>query len=436
MVGHTIRVIGQASKRGIIPRLPVPDRLLSDARTWISTEAGQAVRAIRCRPTATGETELLVDLHPVAPTASVTADAMGRVVASADTAAAGPGYHTFVARLLERLGAELEIAWLADADVATPGDVVAVPAHPGGQPLAERAVVERAHLALLSGTLAQARELRGRGAIGLHLATPPGTRYASEGAIITPLGPRDDAWLERATGDVRVATDIRPWWADATDARYLLNRALCIMWTDIRWRSPADDEERAAFDEVLQLLRRAVPKDPSLPYPWREWHELITLRGIDDPIEPRVRARAEREEPGRTPVGYRRRPVTVVQEGWRLEVPGAFAERRTGDEWWGGDRGRSVTLAGVATRTSDGPMPPGAFLATVAGDLGEGALVHRDGPLEGRARIGTDASSGIEVAVLEGYSAVPGRGAAIRIAFQDASDWRWAVDLWRSLRPA
>jgi hypothetical protein len=48
----------------------------------------------------------------------------------------------------------------------------------------------------------------------------------------------------------------------------------------------------------------------------------------------------------------------------------------------------------------------------------------------------TDATSGLEVAVLEGFSATPGRGAAIRVEFEDAGDWRWAVDLWRSLRPA
>jgi hypothetical protein len=52
----------------------------------------------------------------------------------------------------------------------------------------------------------------------------------------------------------------------------------------------------------------------------------------------------------------------------------------------------------------------------------------------GRARITTDASSGVEVGVVEGYSAVVGSGAAIRIVFDDPSDWEWAIDMWRSLR--
>ena len=46
-----------------------------------------------------------------------------------------------------------------------------------------------------------------------------------------------------------------------------------------------------------------------------------------------------------------------------------------------------------------------------------------------------DASSGVEVAVLEGFSAVTGSGCAIRVEFNESEDWRWAIDLWRSLRP-
>ena len=47
----------------------------------------------------------------------------------------------------------------------------------------------------------------------------------------------------------------------------------------------------------------------------------------------------------------------------------------------------------------------------------------------------TDGSSGVEVGVLEGYSAVTGSGAAIRIEFDDPADWQWALDMWRSLAP-
>ena len=416
-MGLTIRAVGQAAKRGLTHRAPAPDHLVADVQRWITAEYGAFVRSARRDRTAAGEAELLLDLHPAADTVSLIFGEPGRVLAHADTSPVGPGYHTFVARLLERLGAELEIAWSGDGVPAAAARNGSPGVTGARMPLADRPGVERAHLALLGRALGRALELRRQGVAGIQLGTRPGTRFTFDGAIATPLGPRDDTWLEQAAVDGRVAADIRPWWADATDARYRFNRARCRMW-------PA------------ALLRRALPMDPSLPYPWREWQELITLREVDDPIAHRVAPRAERAEPSRPQVGYRRRPVTVVHEGWTLEVPGSFAERRSADEWSGRDRGRSVTLAGVPTGTDAGPMRPETFLARVAGSLGDDVLHHQEGDLVGKARLGTDASSGVEVAVLEGYSAVPGRGAAIRIVFEDADDWRWAMDLWRALRPA
>jgi hypothetical protein len=270
----------------------------------------------------------------------------------------------------------------------------------------------------------------------LQIGIRPGTVVRFDGALATPLGPRDDAWLEQATGDARVAVDIRPWWADATDARYLLNRALAILWTEIRWRPPVDDE-RPVVDEALRCLRKAFPLDPSLAYPWREWHELLEYRDVDDPIARQVSERAKRVPKSRPLIGYRRGPVTVMHEGWSLEVPGSFAERRTDEEWWGGQAGRGVTLAGVITG-GDGapPMPAQAFLARVAGDLGDDVMTHHDGEVAGKARLSTDASSGVEVGVLDGFAAVTGRGAAIRVVFDDPDDWVWAVNVWKALKPA
>ncbi len=433
-MGLTLRVVGQAARRGLIPRLPAPDLLLSDAAAWIAAEYAGTVRSSRVDSSASGA-ELVLDVHPAAEPVSITVDTEGRAIASADTSSVGPGYHTFVGRLLERLEEGHRIDWSREP---APRPVGASPAWVGARtPLAERASVERAHVTLLARTVARALELRRRGSAGFHVGTRPGTQFAFEGAIATPLGPRDDRWLEQAVADPRVAIDIRPWWTDATDPRYQLHRALVLLWTEVRWRPPADEAERATVDEALGLLRRAMPADPTLPYPWREWAELIELRGVDDPIAERVAARAGQVGATQAPVGYRRRPVTIVHEGWLLQVPGSFGERRTAEEWTGGERGRRVALAAVTTATETGmPMSAEWFLGRVAGDLGTEVMHHRDGELVGQARLTTDPGAGVEVAVLEGFSAVTGRGAAIRVEFEDADDWRWAVDLWRSLRPA
>ena len=198
-------------------------------------------------------------------------------------------------------------------------------------------------MALLGHVVARAAEQRRRGVGQIQIGLRTDARFQFDGPIATPLGPRDDAWLARAERDPWAAADIRPWWFDATDARYLLQRALVIMWTEIRWRSAADDAEKAAIDEVLTLLRKALPSDASLAYPWREWAELISLRGIPDPDRASgSSARPQQVDAGLPLIGYRRRPVTITHEGWALEVPGIVR--------------RAAHGRGVARR---GARPPG-----------------------------------------------------------------------------
>lgn len=423
----TLHVVGQAAKRGLIPRLPAADNLLVEIEAWLRTEYPDAIRSTRTRTAASGDRELLVSCHPVAADVAIAASDSGRVAIEAALGPVGPGYQTFVARLVQRIGIEHEIEWSTDddADGLSPTDLATA---------AERSNAERAYLAWLGTGLVGAGEARRRGANGIHLGTPPGVRFDFDGAIATSLGPRDDEWLEQAVGDPRIAIEVAPWWADAIDARALLNRALCLIWTQVRWRPPAEPEEKAVNEEVLRLLSRAFPLDPSLAYPWREWRELAGYRGTVDAMTRQVEARAARTPSGPL-VGYRRRPVRVLHEGWEIEVPGGFAERRSDEEWWGGDGGRTIALAATETGTDEGPMPADDFLRQVARDLGPDALSHEMGEVVGRARLSTDPTSGVEVGVLEGYSAVRGRGAAIRITFDDSADWQWALDMWRSLAP-
>lgn len=427
MAPLTLTVTGRASKRGLIPRQPPADRLIAGIETWLRLEYPDIVRSSRTRTSSTGARELLVGLHPAAEELSITASDEGDVTVSALLAPVGPGYQTFVARLAQRIGLEHEINWVAsgEEDAAEP-DLGAA---------GDRTSVEQSYLTWLGSALIAARDARRRGTGDIHLGTPAGVVFTFDGAIATSLGPRDDAWLDAALADSRLALDITPWWADATDARCFLNRALCLMWTEVRWRQAVDDDERAVHEEVLRLLSRAFPLDPSLVYPWREWKQLAGFRGTDDAMTRQVVTRAAKAPNGPL-IGYRRNPVRILHEGWELEVPGGFSERRTEDEWWGAEAGRSITLAGTQTGTTAGPMSADDFLLQVAPDLGRDALTHRDGELVGRARISTDATSGVEVGVLEGFSAVRGRGAAIRIVFDDSADWQWALDMWRALAPA
>ncbi len=412
---------GVAQKRGLIPRVPDGERLLADAAVWLTGEYPDAVRSTHQHTTADGHAALSVDLHPAAPPFVLAANDEGRVTADAETGVAGPGYHRFVGRVLERLGAELSIDW-------TDGD--------GDTAFADRQGAERLYLGWLGPQLARARVRVKRGERGVSLGMHGGSRVTTDAALATVLGPRDEAWLDAAIGDPRVALSVTPWWADATDGLYLLNRALVLMWLHVRWRTPAMEGEADPFDEVHRLLSRAYPFDPDLDFPWHAWTELTALRGIADPMARQAANRASTTPEPDPPVGYRRDPVVITHEGWALEIPGSFAERRTAEEWWGGGIGRNITLAATATGHPDGTaMSAHEFIEQFAVELGPDAMTHRSGPVLGRARLMTDASSGLEVGILEGYSAVTGSGAAIRIEFDDPADWQWALEMWRSLRP-
>lgn len=423
------RLTGQAGRRGLIPRVPSADALLTDVETWLRSTFPEAVRATDRPVRDQGEAELAVDLHPAATPLVLTASDTGRVALTAETVTVGPGYHRFIGRLVERMGDDLSLNWDRGA-----GDRDAAP-DDRETTFAERPATEAAYLGWLGQSLVGARAARAASGSPLQIGIPGDTRYSFDGAIGTVLGPRDDAWLDAAITDTRVATDITPWWADATHGLALLHRALTLMWLEVRWRTPAIKEERDLLDEIHRILSRAYPTDPSLAYPWQAWAEVIALRGIDDPMSRQVLARAEREAGGGPQIGYRRSSVTIRHEGWALEIPGSYAERRSSDEWWGAGAGRNITLAAVQTATAGGAMGAQVFVDQFGSDLGPDAIDHRANGVVGRARLSTDASSGVEVGVLDGYSAVVGSGAAIRIAFDDPGDWKWALDTWRSLAP-
>src|SRR6187551_57619 len=102
---------GQAQKRGLIPRTPPGDRLLADAAIWLAGEYADAVRSTLQRTLDDGAHELAVDLHPAVAPVRIVANDQGRVTVMAETAVAGPGYHRFLGRILERLGTEVGIEW-------------------------------------------------------------------------------------------------------------------------------------------------------------------------------------------------------------------------------------------------------------------------------------------------------------------------------------
>jgi hypothetical protein len=436
----TIHAVGQASRRGATRRVPHAGALLTAIDEWLVANGGALRGHALGDRTPDGAIEL--SLHPAARPVRIEATETGRVVARAMTIPVGPGYHTYVAGLLRRLGLDLGVTWMpASPSGGVHADDADASTDPTGAFFSgERTDAERGHLVWLRSSLLAVRDGRRQGATGLHLATPAGVRYTFDGAVATVLGPRDDAWVERALIDPRLAADIWPWAADAMDARYHLGYALTLLWNEVRWRPPVGTPEVTVLDDVLTALRFAHPLEPDLPWPWAAWREAFQLRGLNDPATYQLLERSAREpgtESGAASaiVGYRRHPVTILQGGWAIDLPGSFSDERFPDRWSGSDAGRTVMLAAGPTAIDGRPMSAEAFLAEYAADLGEDALEHLAGPVRGRARITSDASTGIEIGRLEGYSGVPGSGAVLRIEFENPTDWKWALDTWRGVRP-
>ena len=263
------KVGGQAQRRGLIPRTPSGERLLADATIWLTGEYPDAVRSTRQRSLESGATALAIDLHPAAPPLIITAEGAGRITVVGETAQAGPGYHRFVGRMLERLGSEIGIE-------RTHGD--------GATTFADRPTVERAYLGWLGPQLTRARVAVQRGQRGVHVGMPPAIRVTTDAALATVLGPRAEAWLDSAIADPRVAIEITPWWADASDGKTLLNRALALMWLEVRWRPPVIEGESDVLDEIHRLLSRASAMDPDLDHPWHAWAQVCAHRGMADPF--------------------------------------------------------------------------------------------------------------------------------------------------------
>jgi len=246
-----------------------------------------------------------VVLHPAAESVDFVLEAGDGLRVMAKTSTVGPGYHAYLVDLLRGLGDELGVHWESVEDDTG--------YYAGG----DFSTVEREMLVWIG---AVARLVLEKDAVGLMVSLPTTHRFAFDGALATPLGPRSIDWVKAVAADPSVGRDLFPWWGRGVDAQQRLSRVLCRMWTEVRWREPITDEEDDLRQELLAELAEAYAADPTLDYPWREWASL----GCAEPFV--VEAAAQATGPL---VGYRRRPVRVdLPGGWSLELPGAFAEEQ------------------------------------------------------------------------------------------------------------
>jgi hypothetical protein len=303
------------------------------------------------------------------------------------TSTVGPGYHRDVISRLAPILDELEYVWASDEEAA-----------------------DAAMLAWL------ADELRA----GTRLIGMPERIFKIDAPVLTPLGPRDRAWVDAVLADPARGADAFPWWKDGAGQRER-SRALLAMWHEVAWREPVDDAERALMERVDTDL--AAAKKAGLDVPWAEWAELRMFIGAD--IDADIRTRAGDTEPT---IGYRRHPMEVeLSGGWTIELGGAFVGHwEEGDaRWWATDGDRVVEFSSL---TADSETDSAKLLA-VAPERHPVIERIADDARCGRAEAYED--DGIHV--VHGLMAVA-PNVAIMTCKGTPDDEAWALATWRSLR--
>jgi hypothetical protein len=385
------------------------------------------------QPQTDDEDTLHVCLHPAAETVRIR-DEGETLVVSASTNTVGPGYHEWLCGVVRQLGETFAIDWARSngGDDGDSGDET------GFFDDGDRAELERSFHAWQGTVMRHVRdEWLAPGNQAVRLSMPmDAPSYLLPAAVHTPLGPRDAAWVRAVAEDPSRGRDFYAWWGSGRDAACYLGRALYHMWNNVCWRDPLDDDESYLLDEVLSELERAHALDPTLAYPWREWHELngytADMFGTEHELDPDLEAEVERRAQSCTGplIGYRRGDMRVEpSRDWSLVLPGSFfVTEDDNGSWLAYDQFRTARLSSFRHQRAD-YMPeldePGE---------GEEAFDFGEAPLRGRVfvKFREDEDKG-DHWVATGTVAVPGRLAAITLTWTHEFERPWALSTLRTI---
>jgi hypothetical protein len=422
---------------GFEPRRASVELWLQRVGDWVDEDlAGDPVWGNLLTTTEQGERSdggaaLFVNFYPANEPVEFFVPQPGRMIVSAKTSILGPGYHIALCQILKRMGEELDITWEPRNEDEGTGDETGY-FHTGDKAALEEEMLR--HLQALAAILDE--NLRENDSFEMSLSMP--IEYSFEGGPIkTIVGIRDTEWLRRVQANPRNGIDLFPWWEEGLTPRFYLGRATVEMCMNVRWRELLSDTDEWDTDEnVLQDLYKAYQGDPSLPFPWREWAEILDYLNYGDELTEEVHRRAA-QEPERPLLGYWRHPVLVrLADGWSITISGAMTEGWKDGNWSAWDGERTVWFSCWNVQREDTPVPANELLTTFSERTGlDGEVVEfQDDGLVGRGAIQPHEEEGREMWNLKAFSAVAGRIALCNLFYHDEADREWALTQWRALK--
>lgn len=393
---------------------------------WIKHKCAELQPEIR-EGTKSESPSIFCRLHPAAEAVEFAFVAPNGLQVSATTSSAGPGYHIYLVSLLKNWAREFQASWQRPEDDSPDfGDETGYFSSGDESQVFDSMTnwLQKVARLFFDGTV-------DRDATGIALSLSPDAYFESDAPAITPLGPRTREWLRETAQDGARGRDFFAWWAPVLNAEFFLGRALNLMWTKIRWRTPVDDAETDALKMAADSLARAHQLDPHLPYPWAEWREILELLKANPPERELVLANAH----GQPAIGYRRGNVVVtLPGGWRIRVPGSFSDfelSKHGD-LFALDPPREIWFTSFRFRET---LKPPAFESVVKKMReSQHQYFEETGQYAAMATVNKKKrETGEEYYEMNTMNASLASQAVLTIVYARADEEPWAVEIWKSL---
>ncbi|MCE5228000.1 hypothetical protein LLG95_00185 [bacterium] len=397
------------SLKGLFAR---QELLIDRANNWLQQDRGKSIFRIQHYRDTTGKLHIQIYLHPL-DFVEFTAEGKNVIQIYAKTSPLGAGYHRYLCDLLKRMGTALDLTWEVledDTGYFCGGD-------------SNR--IEDLMLQWLGAAVQHMRQVRAEGTSVVTLNMNMDEDFDFKG-ILTPMGPRDDAWLERAAANPQLGTDIFPWW-DFDLHRAFKSWAESLMWNEIRWRKPLNKDESVTMGLACAWLEKAFEKYPNLTYPWREWLQVMDLCGWKRQSNRAIIEQNASRCEGPL-IGYRRRDVTFLKiRPWSIRLPGSFGDgSESGENIILNDETRRVLI--TAFRTAEN-FEPGWLIekhdpATIAEKLEFNTDTYKSEAL---------IFNQPDDAQMQSVS-YAGKHALICTYVHPPEDRQWAIDTWHSIK--